>query len=217
MKKYENSFFILNCAENDPYKDAIIEALNTRTQAISEFFGISQMDKKVLVKIYYSIDEFKDYLIPYLNNGKYYDWMIASTHDGNINNLSFECCQRIYSHQNITLKEYLDDIIHECVHSFHHALKGDNYTQNGWFHEALATNLSNQDYEECDITCTLEELKKDYDDVYNQYNISYTLGKYLLENYSREFILSLCKDEKKLDEFAPELFEKVKNQRRFKK
>lgn len=217
MQKYENDFFILNYNENDLYKDAIIGVLNTRTKPISEFFGIRQMDKKVQIKIYHSIEKFKDYLIPYLDDGQYYDWMMASTHDGNINVLSFECCQRTFSHKDITLKEYLDDIVHECVHSFHHALKGDNQTNNGWFHEALATNLSNQDFDECDIDCTLEELKENYGTVEKHYNISYTIGKYLLENYSREFILSLCKDENKLDEFAPKLFETVKSRNTFKK
>ena len=53
------------------------------------------------------------------------------------------------------------------------------------------------------------ELKEKYNEIPNSYSISYTLGKYLLENYSHEFIISLCKDETLLDEFAPELFSEV--------
>ena len=210
MLTYENDFFQMFYKENDPYKDFIIDALNSKTKDIADFFGITKVDEKIKVIIYYSIDEFKNYLIPFLYDGKYYDWMIGSTHDGNINHLSLECCHQTETHSDRTLKQYIDGIIHEVVHKMHHLYRGEDETENAWFHESLATNLSNQDYKVVPITCTLEELKTDYNSVVNQYSISYTIGKYLLENYPHDFILSMCKDEKILDANAHKLFEETK-------
>lgn len=140
--------------------------------------------------------------------------MIGSTHDGNINNLSLECCHQTETHKDRTLEQYISGIIHEIVHKMQQLVKGDINTDNAWFHEALATNLSNQDYNIVPIDCTLEELKNNFNEVKNQYSISYTLGKYLLENYSQDLILKLCKDESLLDEFAPILFEQTKNNKK---
>jgi len=189
MKVCSNSFYRLICDENDPYKDSILNILNTKTKHIIDFFRIEKIPDSITVKIYNSVDSFKEYLLPFLQNEEYFEWMIMSTHDGNINILSIDCCQKTKSHSDITLEEYLNDIIHEVVHKMHHILKGNNKTKNAWFHEALATNLSGQDYNECDINCTLTELKENFNKVEHQYSISYTLGKYLLENYSHDFIL----------------------------
>jgi len=209
MKEYNGNFYKLMYNENDLYIKNIISTLDIRTMNIAEYFGIKRIEKPMVVKIYYSIESFKEYLIPFLQDKKYYDWMIMSTHDGNINILSIDCCKMTESHCDITLEEYLDDIMHEVVHKMHHTLKGNNKTNNGWFHESLATNLSGQKYSECEITCTLDELKNNFNEINNSYSIAYTLGKYLLENYPKEFILSICKDESILDEFAPNLFEEV--------
>lgn len=209
MKGYSNDFFKIIYNEQDMYITDIINTLETRTEDIIKYFGIKKVEEPIIIKMYYSIEDFKNYLIPYLDDGKYYDWMVASTHDGNINVLTLDECRKTVSHRNRTLKQFLDCVMHEVVHKMHHLVKGDNKTKNAWFHEALATNLSNQEYSKCDITCTLDELKEKYNEIPNSYSISYTLGKYLLENYSHDFIISLCKDENLLDEFAPELFSEV--------
>ena len=210
MEIYENDFLILFYKKDDTNLKNIIEIINERIKEIADFFRISKIENKIIVKLYYSQEEFKEYLVPYLDDGKYYDWMIASTDDGNINILSLNNCLKIKEHADITEEEYIDIIIHEFVHKFHQIVKGDNETENAWFHEALATNLSNQDFNIIPITCTLDELKKDYNSVANQYDISYTIGKYLLENYSHKFILSMCKDERILERYSSKIFEEAK-------
>lgn len=217
MKEYNNEFFKIIYRNDDKYINDIIEVLEKRTKDIANYFGINKVEEPIIIKMYYSIEEFKNYLIPYLKDGKYYDWMIASTHDGNINVLTLDECRKTKSHNDRTLKQFLDGIMHEVVHKMHHIIKGNNKTKNAWFHEALATNLSNQEYSECDITCTLDELKTKYNEIPNSYSISYTIGKYLLENYSHDFVISLCKDETILDEFAPKLFNEVANIKRIKR
>lgn len=84
------------------------------------------------------------------------------------------------------------------------------YERYGWFHEALATNLSNQEYNIVPISCTLEELTNNFNEVKHQYDILYTLGRCILENYSHDFILSICKDETILDKIADKLFDEVR-------
>ena len=211
MKEYTNKFCRLIYDENDPNKDAIIETLNTRTQEIADFFGITELEEKIIIKIYYTIEDFKNSLLPYLKDGKYYNWMIGHTCDGNVNKLAFNCYDET-SHKGATLKNFLDTIVHEIVHKMHHTIKGNNHTENGWFHEALAVNLSNQEYMECSIDCTLEDLKNNYEETNNAYHISAILGRYLLQNYSHDFIISICKDETILDTFAPTFFEEIKKE-----
>lgn len=208
MQEYSNKFCKLIYDENDPYKDAIIKTINTRTQEIADFFGITRLEEKIVIKIYYTIDSFKDSLIPYC---KYYKWIIGHTYDGNVNKLSFNCYDET-SHKGASLKQFLDTIVHEIVHKMHHIIKGNNNTKNGWFHEALAITLSNQEYMECSIDCTLEDLKNNYEETKNAYHISAILGRYLLQNYSHEFIISICKDETILATFAPAFFEEVKKE-----
>lgn len=210
MNYYENEWFEIIYNESDPYKDLIIDTVNTRTRKIAQFFGITKLDKKRKVVIYYSINDFKNYLVPLLADGKYYDWMMGSTHDGNINMLSLDCCHQTKSHRDMSVKDYIDGIVHEIVHIFHHELKGNNKTRYGWFHEALSTNLSNQEYNIVPISCTLEELTNNFNEVKHQYDISYTLGRCILENYSHDFILSICKDETILDKIADKLFDEVR-------
>ena len=208
MKEYTNKFCRLIYDENDSYKDALIETLNTRLQAIADFFGITELEEKIIIKIYYTTESFKASLIPYC---KYYDWIIGHTYDGNVNKLSFNCYDET-AHKGEPLKSFLDTIVHEIVHKMHHITKGNNHTENGWFHEALAVNLSNQEYIECSIDCTLEDLKNNYEETNNAYHISAILGRYLLQNYSHDFIISMCKDETILDSFAPIFFEEVKKE-----
>ncbi|MBQ2873528.1 MAG: hypothetical protein IJE89_05980 [Bacilli bacterium] len=210
MEIYENNFLILMYNKKDSNIKEIIKTINDRIIEIANFFGITQIKDKIKIKIYYSQEEFQKYLIPFLYDGKYYDWMIASTHDGNINILSLDNCRQTNSHKDMNKKEYIDIIIHEFVHKFHQLVKGDNKTENAWFHEALATNLSNEYYDVIPISCTLDELKQDYNSVDNRYDISYTIGKYLLENYPHNLILSMCKDEKILEEQAKKIFEEAK-------
>ena len=92
MEIYENDFLILFYNVDDTNIKNIIEIINERIKEIADFFRISKIENKIIVKLYYSQEEFKEYLVPYLDDGKYYDWMIASTDDGNINILSFLTC-----------------------------------------------------------------------------------------------------------------------------
>ena len=62
-----------------------------------------------------------------------------------------------------------------------------------WFWEALATNLGNPtDFKKIPINATNEEIKE-FGNLEDNYLIAYTIGKYMLENYSHEEILDYVK------------------------
>lgn len=46
MNYYENEWFEIIYNESDPYKDLIIDIVNTRTREIALFFGITKLIKK---------------------------------------------------------------------------------------------------------------------------------------------------------------------------
>lgn len=62
--------------------------------------------------------------------------MMGSTHDDNINMSSLDCCHQTKSHRDMSIKDYIDGIVHEIVHIFHHELREKSYSKNIWFDEA---------------------------------------------------------------------------------
>lgn len=211
--KYENDKFIIFYNQNDENVQYLIDVLETKTNDIMNFFGLKTLSKKMIVKIYYSVEDYKQHLVPYLEESgrKYYEWMIADTFDDNINMLELSLCQKLNSHKNDTLQDYMQNILHEFGHICHHELLGENNSHGHiWFSEALATNVSGQDYSGNSINCTYNELKEDFNSASNNYPTAYLMGKFMLENYGREFVLNLIKNWQLLDEFAPKLFEETK-------
>ena len=108
--------------------------------------------------------------------------MNADTFDGNINLLSIEECRKTKAHSDITLEEFLENIIHEFVHSCQQEINPDSKNVE-WFWEALATNLGNPFDHTIDFQFNEEQLINDFNSVPNNYEIVFTIGKYLLENY----------------------------------
>ena len=106
--------------------------------------------------------------------------MNADTFDGNINLLSIEECRKTKAHSDITLEEFLENIIHEFVHSCQQEINPDSKNVE-WFWEALATNLGNPFDHTIDFQFNEEQLINDFNSVPNNYEIVFTIGKYLLE------------------------------------
>lgn len=194
--KYENDKFIIYYDVNDKNIKYLINALETKANKIMKFFGLENLSKKMIVKIYYSVDDYKSHLVPCLEeNGKtYYEWMIADTYDDNINMLELSLCQGLDSHQYDMIEDYMGYILHEFVHICHHELLGENNSHgHTWFSEALATNVSGQDYSGNIINCTYNELKDDFNSASNNYPTAYLMGKFMLDHYGRDFVLNLIK------------------------
>ena len=191
----ENDYFIIECDENITYIDDLVSTLEKEMFRILKFFGLKKLSKKKKIKIWNKRAEYQLYLEKYVP--KYYDWMIADTHDGNINMLAIDECRKTKSHSDITMKSFLQSIVHEFVHSCQQEINSDA-TNVEWFWEALATNLGNPFDHVTSILYDKNELMYNFVSLTYNYNVSYTIGKFMLENYSHAKILEYVESPQKL-------------------
>lgn len=191
----ENKCFIVEYDKNIDYIDDLICVLEKETHRILNFFEIPSLSKKKKIIIWNNRAEYQLYLERYVP--KYYDWMIADTYDGNINMLSMNECKKTSSHSDITMKSFLQNIVHEFVHSCQQEINPDS-TNVGWFWEALATNLENSFDYVIGIQYNKEELMYKFDELSYNYDTVYTIGKFMLERIPHNQILEYVKNPQKL-------------------
>jgi hypothetical protein len=199
MEKVTDNY-IIDYNKNDlEYLDDIVKTIDSKLNEYFNFFEIKGFKNKKLIKIYGSISSYKKHIDKYTN---YHEWIIGDTFDNNINMLTLKEAQKIKEHSGIDLEEFLDDICHELVHACQQEVNS-NSEDVEWFWEALSTNLGNPRQScLCDIDCSNDDLINRYNEVNNHYDISYTIGKYMLKNYKHSEILEFVKDPSKLIENA---------------
>lgn len=206
---YEDELFQIFYNECDKrYIEKLIKIVKNRMPSILNFFKINY-DKKIVIKLYNNLDEYKNNLInsferqameeslkekKKVDAREYKNWMIANTEDGNINMQSFDLVIKQDEYKNYTEEEFCYNACHEFVHLCQQYLKSENP---GWFWEVLATYLGNPECQhEIKESFSLEDLNR-FDEV-DGYGIVYTIGKYLFENFSQEDILEMVKNNDKL-------------------
>lgn len=125
--------------------------------------------------------------------------MCADTNDGNINLLSIEETHKTKEHADMTLDELKSTILHEFVHICQQDSEIEHIGNDiVWFWEALATNLGNpKAFSRVVIDATNEEIN-DFNSLSQNYRIAFTIGNYMLENYSHEEVLDYVKYPSKL-------------------
>ena len=96
-------------------------------------------------------------------------------------------------------------ITHEFVHACQQEINPDAADVE-WFWEALATNLANPFDHVASMQCEDEELINNLNAVPYTYEICFTIGKFMLENYSHEQILDYVKKPDKLRKDAKTIF-----------
>ena len=195
--------FIVECEESLPYINDLKLKLKQESDRILNFFELQELKKAKIIKIWTNKEAYQQYLEHYVDT--YYDWMCADTYDVNINLLSIEECKKTEAHKNMTLKEMLENITHEFVHACQQEINKDSKNVE-WFWEALATNLANPFDHVASMQCEDEELINNFNATPFAYEICYTIGKYLLENYSKEQILEYVKQPEKLRKEAKTIF-----------
>ena len=131
--------------------------------------------------------------------------MNGDTYGGNINILSIEECRKTIFHQDMTLEEMLKVITHEFVHACQQEINPDAADVE-WFWEALATNLANPFDHVASMQCEDEKLIKNLNATPYNYEICFTIGKFMLENYSHEQVLDYIKNPDKLRKNAKTIF-----------
>lgn len=195
--------FKIECDKQLDYLDELEQKLKQESTRILNFFGLTGLSDVKKIKIWTDRKQYQQHLEQYVD--KYYEWMNGDTHDGNINILSIEECRKTKAHQDMTLEEMLEVITHEFVHACQQEINpaAENVE---WFWEALATNLANPFDHVASIQCEDDDLINNLNSIPYNYEISFTIGKYLLENYSHEQILDYVKNPDKLRKDAKTIF-----------
>jgi hypothetical protein len=218
MRKYESNDYIIHYTDNDEeYINDIINFLEQKSGKIMNFFELDKLSSKVKIIIWGSIEEYKNNISPYLKKQgrEYKEWMIGDTMDGNINMLTISAVKTTKNRQNHSVNDLLGTLCHEFVHICHRQIRKNNNTEilskNAWFSELLATNLGNpHSFRLTKFNATIEELENNFDNTPASYSIAYTIGQYLFQNYDKNFILLLSKDNDKLAEYSPKIFKEAK-------
>lgn len=188
--KIELNNFIIECAKEINYIEEIISTLENNTRNILDFFELEKLSQKKKVIIFTDREKYKEHLMPFTKVFK--EWMCGDTFDGNISLLGISEARKSNEHKAMTIDEFFKCILHEFVHSCQQELNKKGVT---WYWEALATNLSGQDYKSISLSdCDFDSLKQKFNDTKRCYSYSYTLGNFMLENYSKEKLLEYIKN-----------------------
>lgn len=186
-----NDNFIIETDKNLEYIDELILYLNNNIKNIMNFFELKKLKSKVIIVIWNDLEQYKKHIEKFYI---YQDYMCADTNDGNINILSLEEAHKTKEHFSMSLDDMKSIICHEFVHICQQNCEIEKLDNDIiWFWEALATNLGNKEkFIEIPINATYEEINN-FNLLDNNYLISYTIGRYLLENLSHKKILEYVK------------------------
>lgn len=196
--------FIIECDKELSYIEDIILTLENNTYNILNFFELDKLSEIKKVIIFNKREKYKEHMLQFVPEFK--DWMCADTYDGNINLLEISEAKKSEEHKDMNLDEFTKCILHEFVHSCQQELNS-NSGGNSWYWEALATNLSGQKYTEVSLSnCDFSKLQSDFYSVKNAYSYSFTIGKYMLENYSKNKLLEYIKNPNLLKKDAYNIF-----------
>jgi predicted metalloprotease with PDZ domain len=146
VENYEN--FDIEYTDADiEYIRFMIDSLLSKQDEIMSFFGITRLDKKVKIKMWDNLYEYRKYVNGMLKelNTTVPDWETArSTNNKNesrIDITSYKERLKCKGHQDDKLENIVKVPIHEFVHTCHSQYK--NYERGlTWYSEALATILS---------------------------------------------------------------------------
>lgn len=207
MSKITIPYFDIEYTNQDQeYIELIINCLNDNYLEIMQFFNLSKLEKTVHIKFWNSITEYHTFFNEKLKikNRSVPAWETVratiNSQEWRIDLLSLEE-EKSQGHENDTISNLMKVILHEFVHICHMAYI--NYSETMlWFAEALATALTNQYGDTFQITCSQE-------DIFNgtaKYSNYYAMGKYLISNYDKEYILELAKDKELLTKTTANIY-----------
>lgn len=192
----EKKNFIVSYDENTSYIPEVVNYLELKTDAIMKFFELDSLSSKIKIIIYDDLELYKKHIEQFY---EYHDYMCADTNDGNINILSIEEARKTKEHAYMTVDNLKSTIVHEFVHICQQQ-KEEEHIEGDivWFWEGLATNLGNPEaFSKVRINASNEEIEE-FISLSQNYPIAFTIGKYMLSNYSHKDILEYIKYPAKL-------------------
>ena len=173
----------------------LINDIKLKMMKVMNFFKISNMSKKFIIRIWNDKNEFKDAVCKLNGYDDLPFWTVRSVRNEKnedicyIDKLSLSETRKINYHKNTTLTNFINSIVHEFVHICHTLFCNYNYPDKYWVIEGIVTYLSDQ-YPDCTCNVSKEELFGDKEVPYENYRFLYN---YIFENYSYEDILELLK------------------------
>ena len=207
----ETDSFIVEYDKDLKYVPEIIYFLEDKKIEVMSYFVLDKFKSKKKIVVYSNLELYKQHIEKYF---KYADHMCADTNDGNINVLSLEEAHKTKTYSDITINELKEIILHEFVHICQKESQVEIIPEEDeviWFWEALATNLGNPTkFEIVEIKSTNESIN-DFNNSEENYPIAYTIGRYMLENYSKEEILNYIKYPTTLQKVSNDIIDAARN------
>lgn len=205
--KYETDEYIINYNECDEeYIEEFIKYFEQEKASIFDFFNINKLNKKLIIKLYDTVDKYAEY-----RHNNLYEWSVGNmdVDDNNyyIHMLSYKPLITRKGHEKDNLTYLYKLLIHEFVHVCHEDIEPIRKSLI-WIREGIAILLSHQ-YDELEKklnNCSLDDLVTNNNRIgYINY---YTLMDYALNTYGNEYVKRLVFD----SEFGKEETEKIYNE-----
>lgn len=212
MEKITFAYFEIEYSKKDTEEIQLIaNKLKDKYLDIMHFFNLERLERKVFIKLWDNLNEYRNFFNERMKeyNKKVPEWevgrSISNFEECRIDLLNLEETKKCRGHQNDTIDSLIKVCIHEFVHTCHYAYNGNKDSMT-WFCEALATNLSNQ-YENLYFNCSLNDI---LDGKANYINY-YSMGKYLIDNCDKNYILELAKNKELLEKDTADIYDQVSN------
>lgn len=212
MEKITFAYFEIEYSKKDTEEIQLIaNKLKDKYLDIMHFFNLERLERKVFIKLWDNLNEYRNFFNERMKeyNKKVPEWevgrSISNFEECRIDLLNLEETKKCRGHQNDTIDSLIKVCIHEFVHTCHYAYNGNKDSMT-WFCEALATNLSNQ-YENLYFNCSLNDI---LDGKANYINY-YSMGKYLIDNCDKNYILELAKNKELLEKDTANIYDQALN------
>lgn len=204
---YESDFFEIKYeAQNEELLHNITEPINENLLRIMNFFEIEKLDRKIQIKIYPTLESWKNFIN---SIGEYQDYIVGCVVRGTIHVLAYDEYKKTNNHRNDTIEDYQKIIIHECVHFCHNQIFTGLYAEPFFIFEGLATYLAGQNYNtQINVDYSKEILfdsSKFMQMTNDPYSASQKIMRKLIEKVSHEQLLeyartpqNLCNDWEKI-------------------
>lgn len=187
---------VLKISNNDRFKDII------------NYFELRKNTNKAIIRIWNNYEKFSDFWKEKYKQNSSPNTLTGFCYEHNhieIINLKNYIKIKKIKNQEVDFNDWYNLIIHEFTH--YCAKEYTNYTLGTkWIQEGLAINLSHQRYFEFEITSSLEDIQNNK----CTYNDAYTLMKYVMETYNREFVLNFLIDKRMQEKTLIEAYNKCK-------
>lgn len=201
---------IYNSCDN-AYIDQLIDYFDDKKYKILRLFEIEKLNKKLIIKLYDTIDKYAEYRNYHLSETSVGN-MVEDDNNYYIHMLSYQALIKRKGHENKDLVGLYKLLVHEFVHVCHSDI-GDLYNSPIWVREGIAVLLARQynKKENKPINCTLEDLLINKQVLYSNY---YDLMHYALFDCGIDYVKKLLADNEFANEEITKLYDECINVKR---